>query len=1511
MKTKGERGGGLEMAVNVQVKPGEKHNRYELLAWLNEYLQTRFTKVEQTCSGAVFCQLMHWLFPGSVDVQRVRFQARDEVDALHNYSVLQAGFRRSGVIKSIPVEDLIRGSSEAGLDFLQWFKVFFDSNHNGQEYDALEARAGQSILPANSAKQPQRPKALTQLNFSREVEMSEGPWQNQETALDVQTAEPEEKENTFSPFSPSLLQLIQKHWPSPAKRGTELTQDQVARHVLGQKYPQDITAACSQTPYCLYLYRGVELGGDRDQETTSVLLMGYFDQGSGVRHVRLLDTLQPRDATVSAGAAELNCLVETLRRFELPLANLAVFYCESADCGDLGLSQVLVTGLRALNPGLVSLCDLPGLAGRACHMGVTALPEQVLELVRDIHHHYSTCPTTNDNLKEIFADVTPLDPLLPLSSQCLFLGRTVQRMADAWPELLQYFESRGSEGDAEQVCALLRDLKVRLSLLFLGHALEPLCAFQELLEWGDSDVANILQQASSLVHSYAASFLRAPTVDRFLRRREPALLANEKDHLLRVEVNTGIRVKDFMSEHQAELKENVVDSFLESSVSFYKATTWSLIESLPLPNVALKNIPVLLRPAGRLEVTGRVVAELGSLMGLCGVPGDMALLTDEFLEYMISEGEEPTANSPSPGPTVEQHWKQVLRTMGKTSILRRLIRTLLTLPSGSLQRDKVFAQATVLGDGGQDEDNWLTEETEHSEDEGIPSSPSSPLKQESNSSDLIDLTEPAETEPRPVQTDTIPELKTTESIDIIALDDSDDDVIWTETTPHKSKDDNALPMATSTPEGPSKTSSCLYEDGKGYSVGDLVWGQVEGYSLWPGIVQPWKGRQAAKSIRKVEWFGDGMFSEINTQKLLQFGAFAQCFCANSFATLVTYRDAIFQSLQVAASRCRKVFSLGSDEREEHLRVMLDWAFGGFKPTGPDGFQPPHQTEAKGTANGKQPAQKKATSTNSELHNLSQVSVCLTKLSLNLDNGTFNLRQEEDKGALSNKGKNYQNPDCQPPLKKQKQQYNKNKDPGYVYEHPDQKYREEMVQRVQNKRLDIEAFCLCCMADDIEIFHPLFEGSLCLKCKDNFTETLYRYDEDGYQSYCTVCCAGLEVILCGNDSCCRSYCLDCLNILVGPGTFDSLKDVDPWICYLCEPHHAHGALKPRLDWSIRVQEFFANNSAFQFEPDRVYPSIPANLRRPIKVLSLFDGIGTGYLVLKELGFKVDKYVASEICSESIAVSEINHEGKIIHVDDVRLITKEHILKWGPFDLLIGGSPCNDLSIVNPARKGLFEGTGRLFFEYYRLLHIMKPKENDRRPFFWFFENVVFMNNHDKVDICRFLECNPVLVDAVKVSPAHRARYFWGNIPGMNRPIIASQNDKVILQDCLERGRVAKFTKVRTITTNPNSLKQGKGVSKLPVSEKGVDDILWITELEKIFGFPKHYTDVKNMNRQQRQKVLGKSWSVPVIRHLFAPLKDYYACEQLPPFPSQPSSSSATAMDMGERSMGGPSWCSPLE
>lgn len=352
-------------------------------------------------------------------------------------------------------------------------------------------------------------------------------------------------------------------------------------------------------------------------------------------------------------------------------------------------------------------------------------------------------------------------------------------------------------------------------------------------------------------------------------------------------------------------------------------------------------------------------------------------------------------------------------------------------------------------------------------------------------------------------------------------------------------------------------------------------------------------------------------------------------------------------------------------------------------------------------------------------------------------------------------------------------------------------------------------------------------------------------------------------------------MECVDLLVGPGAAQAAIKEDPWNCYMCGHKGTYGLLRRRDDWPSRLQMFFANNHDQEFDPPKVYPPVPAEKRKPIRVLSLFDGIATGLLVLKDLGIQVDRYIASEVCEDSITVGMVRHQGKIMYVGDVRSVTQKHIQEWGPFDLVIGGSPCNDLSIVNPARKGLYEGTGRLFFEFYRLLHDARPKEGDDRPFFWLFENVVAMGVSDKRDISRFLESNPVMIDAKEVSAAHRARYFWGNLPGMNRPLASTVNDKLELQECLEHGRIAKFSKVRTITTRSNSIKQGKD-QHFPVFMNEKEDILWCTEMERVFGFPVHYTDVSNMSRLARQRLLGRSWSVPVIRHLFAPLKEYFAC-----------------------------------
>uniref|UniRef100_A0A8C1YU21 DNA (cytosine-5-)-methyltransferase n=1 Tax=Cyprinus carpio TaxID=7962 RepID=A0A8C1YU21_CYPCA len=1090
-------------------------------------------------------------------------------------------------------------------------------------------------------------------------------------------------DHSFS-CNPATMCFIRKYGSPDAGPNFAIGKDSL---VLGQKYWEDIAAFCSQTPYCLYLYHGVEL----EDKEASVVLLGFFDKVAGETKIRLLDVLHPEEETADAICT---CIVEMLKKFRIPLMNMAIFYSNFPD------HEGLHSGLKLLKPEIVSLCGLTDMAGRVCHSGVEKMEISgpIVNLITEIYKHFPSFP---DSLQTLLEDVDCSSFSNILTSQCSLFWRIIQKMTLAWSDLEKYFGSL--DADEKVICCLLSDPKIRLNVLFLSHALQPLCDFQEIVDRGVS-VTQLLQDASQLVRFYTTSFLRPKTAELFHRRGKTSLIQETVGHLPRGEVEVGKQAADFLLQRSEELTD-YLETFHSSIISFYTTVTVKIVEGLPFSDATMRDLSLVLSPGKKLEVTGKIVQDLGVCFGVCSSPENVSLLTDEFLEYQFLDG----GDTHPADQSMEEYWKTELRIMGRTSSFGKLIVSLLGLPR-TLKKEINFEQGVVL---------FLDIMIDHTH---------------------------------------------------VFLYQKRKGII----SHNKEKKNN-----------PYQVTLTFY---KIKDVGEMVWGPIEGFGLWPGLVQSWDSKTPCGSMCKVIFFGNRMLSEIQVDDLLPFYSFAKCFCSNSFATVATYKDAIFNSLQVASRRSRMFFSPEADSLDELFRVMLDWAFGGFKPSGPDGLRP--QSEYNGMQQ-----------ISTERHSLTTV--------LYFSARTVGLN-----------------------------------------------------------------FYLCTFVDTI---HPLFEGSLCLKCKFNFAETLYRYDEDGYQSYCTVCCSGVEVILCGHDSCCRCYCVDCLDILVGKGTFNKLKNVDPWTCYLCAPESSSGALKPRHDWSIRVQEFFANNSAMEFEPHRVYPSIPANQRRPIRVLSLFDGIATGYLVLKDLGFKVAKYVSSEVDEESVTISMVNHEGKITYVKDVKNITKKHIDKWGPFDLLIGGSPCNDLCTANPHRKGLFEGTGRLFFEYYRLLNILKPKEDDPRPFFWLFENVVLMENKVKADICRFLECNPVLIDAVKVSPANRARYFWGNIPGMNRPIVASQKDKLSLQECLDPGRTAKYEKIRTITTRPNILKPGTDDRHYPIIMNGEADSLWITELEKIFGFPKHYTDVKNLGRMQRQRVLGKSWSVPVIRHLLAPLKDYFACD----------------------------------
>uniref|UniRef100_A0A336M2A8 CSON010756 protein n=1 Tax=Culicoides sonorensis TaxID=179676 RepID=A0A336M2A8_CULSO len=138
------------MAVNVYSTNVTTDNlsRHDMLSWVNDCLQSQFSKIEELCTGAAYCQYMDMLFPGSVPMKRVKFRTNLEHEYIQNFKILQAAFKKMSVDKVIPVDKLIKGRFQDNFEFVQWFKKFFDANYDGRSYNALEARFN---IPLGSA----------------------------------------------------------------------------------------------------------------------------------------------------------------------------------------------------------------------------------------------------------------------------------------------------------------------------------------------------------------------------------------------------------------------------------------------------------------------------------------------------------------------------------------------------------------------------------------------------------------------------------------------------------------------------------------------------------------------------------------------------------------------------------------------------------------------------------------------------------------------------------------------------------------------------------------------------------------------------------------------------------------------------------------------------------------------------------------------------------------------------------------------------------------------------------------------------------------------------------------------------------------------------------------------------------------------------------------------------------------------------------------------------------------
>ena len=285
---------------------------------------------------------------------------------------------------------------------------------------------------------------------------------------------------------------------------------------------------------------------------------------------------------------------------------------------------------------------------------------------------------------------------------------------------------------------------------------------------------------------------------------------------------------------------------------------------------------------------------------------------------------------------------------------------------------------------------------------------------------------------------------------------------------------------------------------------------------------------------------------------------------------------------------------------------------------------------------------------------------------------------------------------------------------------------------------------------------------------------------------------------------------------------------------------------------------------------------------MKVLSLFDGISCGMVALERADIPVEKYVAYEIEPNAIKISKKNYP-QIEHCGDV---TTADFTQYQGFDLLIGGSPCQSLSIVQSQTRTHLDGKSKLFFEFVRAMEENKPE-------FFLFENVASMNEESKHAISNCLGCEPIFIDSGDFSAQERPRYYWTNIP----VTFNYEKSKAVLGDILEEVVEDKYFynfpllnidlskqvcatmdfknhdmhkrifnpkfKVHTLTTC------GGGNTQKKVYINGKARKLTPIEYERLQTLPDNYT--AGVADSHRYNALGNGWTVDVIAHIFKGLK----------------------------------------
>lgn len=231
---------------------------------------------------------------------------------------------------------------------------------------------------------------------------------------------------------------------------------------------------------------------------------------------------------------------------------------------------------------------------------------------------------------------------------------------------------------------------------------------------------------------------------------------------------------------------------------------------------------------------------------------------------------------------------------------------------------------------------------------------------------------------------------------------------------------------------------------------------------------------------------------------------------------------------------------------------------------------------------------------------------------------------------------------------------------------------------------------------------------------------------------------------------------------------------------------------------------------------------------------------------------------------------------------KLVVNEARVKLLPdFDLLIGGPPCQDLSIAKSNREGLAGEKSRLFFAYLEILRIKKPK-------YFLMENVNSMSKEARKTISELLGVEVQVINSDKFTPQKRIRNYWFNwempeLPKEDGPrwpeLLAWSRSTRYRDDKTGKvyskkapGRTSFVEERETRDGRANTLTTGNGCGSFssknfirPNHGTKEDDVIITPEIaEQLQGFPVSWT--KGVSKAQRYKQIGNAVNVPTIKHI---------------------------------------------